>query len=997
MGRYRTGERDPQGSVWRRWEPHIHPPGTLFNDQYPAGDDGWDKYLKLFEDADPAVTAVGVTDYFGLWTYEALLERAKGRIPGVTLVFPNVELRLNISTQKGPSINLHLLVSPDDPEHVAKTNQFLKGLTFEAFDTTFHCDPDDLRRLGRRYNPAQTDDQAALADGANQFKADFKQLRTAWRQNAWIQENALIAVAGSNRDGTAGLGGDPALDTLRAEIESFAHVIFASTPRQRLFWLGKDGVSVDDLEARYNGRKPCLHGSDAHGLQKVLNPDLDRRCWIKGDAVFESLRQAALEPEDRVFIGAEPPNGALPSQVMTGLEVRDADWLPSAALPLNGGLICVIGARGSGKTALADLVAAGAYASQPNEQSFLHRARPRLKNEVAALSWLDGGSTSNSLSMTDFEELFDVARVQYLSQQFVDRLCAADGVTSELMSEIHRVIYQAHAPDDRLGATDFDELLDAKAARARASHERHAETLDALSNEIEQEREKHAALAGLRVQRENLLGSATRQKTDRAALITQGDAERAAALDAISRAVEARAQVLESQERRRNAVLALKEEVAAFRIVAAASQLRQLRVKHSEAALSDPEWNRFKLDYSGDVDGAIRLALSQAEAEITALRGAAPVGTGPHVQPGADMSKLTLAVLRAEQTRLQALVGVDRERAKRYDTLTQRIIADEAAAAKVEREITQAEGAQDRINTLLEDRKAAYRGVFAALIEEQAQLGDLYAPLGARLEGEQGALAKLAFVVRRAADVQTWADAGEELLDVRKQGAFRGRGALATAAALALKEVWETGTAEGVAEAMVTFLQTHRQDFLDQANVDRADKAAFRKWVASLMRWLYGVGHIRVAYSVQYDTTDIEQLSPGTRGIVLLLLYLAIDREDLRPLIIDQPEENLDPKSIFDELVPRFRSAKTRRQVLIVTHNANLVVNTDADQVIVATCQPRQGAVLPEIRYVSGGLENPAIRQSVCEILEGGEAAFKERARRLRVRIPREPEVAATD
>jgi len=138
---------------------------------------------------------------------------------------------------------------------------------------------------------------------------------------------------------------------------------------------------------------------------------------------------------------------------------------------------------------------------------------------------------------------------------------------------------------------------------------------------------------------------------------------------------------------------------------------------------------------------------------------------------------------------------------------------------------------------------------------------------------------------------------------------------------------------------------------------------------------------------VQYEGVDIEQLSPGTRGIVLLLLYLAIDQEDDRPLIVDQPEENLDPKSIFDELVDRFRKTRLRRQIIIVTHNANLIVNTDADQVIVAKCGPHRPGQLPEISYQSGGLENPDIRRQVCEILEGGEAAFKERARRLRVRM----------
>jgi len=136
-----------------------------------------------------------------------------------------------------------------------------------------------------------------------------------------------------------------------------------------------------------------------------------------------------------------------------------------------------------------------------------------------------------------------------------------------------------------------------------------------------------------------------------------------------------------------------------------------------------------------------------------------------------------------------------------------------------------------------------------------------------------------------------------------------------------------------------------------------------------------------------HDGVDIEQLSPGTRGIVLLLLYLSIDTEDDRPLLIDQPEENLDPKSIFVELVGRFKAAKQRRQIIIVTHNANLVVNADADQVIVATAGSHRPGQLPLIQYVSGGLENPEIRQHVCEILEGGELAFKERARRLRVSL----------
>ena len=134
---------------------------------------------------------------------------------------------------------------------------------------------------------------------------------------------------------------------------------------------------------------------------------------------------------------------------------------------------------------------------------------------------------------------------------------------------------------------------------------------------------------------------------------------------------------------------------------------------------------------------------------------------------------------------------------------------------------------------------------------------------------------------------------------------------------------------------------------------------------------------------------DIRKLSPGTRGIVLLLLYLALDDGDDRPLIIDQPEENLDPKSIYDELVSLFLDAKGKRQVIMVTHNANLVVNTDADQIIVAQAGPHRPGELPPITYLSGGLESSPIRKAVCDILEGGERAFQERARRLRVRLER--------
>lgn len=327
------------------------------------------------------------------------------------------------------------------------------------------------------------------------------------------------------------------------------------------------------------------------------------------------------------------------------------------------------------------------------------------------------------------------------------------------------------------------------------------------------------------------------------------------------------------------------------------------------------------------------------------------------------------------------------ENTKAYSRLSEKITASEAAIAKLQRQIVLGQAAASRISTLQSARNDHYRDTFAAIVSEEEELGRLYEPLKAQIDGQPGALGKLTFNVRRTADAKAWADRGEALLDVRKAGSFRGKGALLEAVKAELLTAWEAGSAEEVGNAMSAFRAKHDQHFVDHSPEDRSNMLSYRQWAAQLSAWLYSTAHIHIGYSVQYDGVEIEQLSPGTRGIVLLLLYLSIDRNDDRPLIIDQPEENLDPKSVFDELVQRFRDAKTRRQIIIVTHNANLVVNSDADQVIVARAGNHQPGALPSISYISGGLENLGIRSLVCEILEGGEAAFLERAKRLRLSI----------
>src|SRR5260370_42705380 len=89
-----------RGSLWNRWDPHIHAPGTILSDRY-AGPNPWEEFLTRVEQSSPAVRALGVTDYLSIETYEKVLsEKKKGRLSGVGLIFPNIEIRIGIETTK---------------------------------------------------------------------------------------------------------------------------------------------------------------------------------------------------------------------------------------------------------------------------------------------------------------------------------------------------------------------------------------------------------------------------------------------------------------------------------------------------------------------------------------------------------------------------------------------------------------------------------------------------------------------------------------------------------------------------------------------------------------------------------------------------------------------------------------------------------------------------------------------------------------------------------
>jgi predicted ATPase len=108
----------------------------------------------------------------------------------------------------------------------------------------------------------------------------------------------------------------------------------------------------------------------------------------------------------------------------------------------------------------------------------------------------------------------------------------------------------------------------------------------------------------------------------------------------------------------------------------------------------------------------------------------------------------------------------------------------------------------------------------------------------------------------------------------------------------------------------------------------------------------------------------------------LLVFYLLVDRQDL-PVVIDQPEENLDNHTVYRLLVPVIREAKKHRQIVVVTHNANLAVVCDAEQIVHARLERDRNNLLV---YDSGSIEAAGINRSALNVLEGTRPAFDNRS-----------------
>ena len=234
---------------------------------------------------------------------------------------------------------------------------------------------------------------------------------------------------------------------------------------------------------------------------------------------------------------------------------------------------------------------------------------------------------------------------------------------------------------------------------------------------------------------------------------------------------------------------------------------------------------------------------------------------------------------------------------------------------------------------------------------------------------------RLQFQATLAASVEAIA---ERLFALIKQtsGALRGQ----DTALLTVKKLFDShdlNTKEGAlafANALHETLEQAAKDGGTEvgiANLLKKDQSA-----VSVYDLIFGLDFLEPRYSLLFQDTQIEQLSPGQRGALLLIFYLLVDNGKT-PIILDQPEENLDNETVFRLLVPVLTEAKKKRQIIMVTHNPNLAVVCDAEQIIHASFDRASNC---RVNYVAGSLENPTLNSAVVTVLEGTKPAFNNRS-----------------
>jgi ABC-type lipoprotein export system ATPase subunit len=1015
-----------RGSEWRKWDLHIHTPASFhWNGQRfkaeldcPENIALVDEMIRALNAAEPAVFAI--MDY---WTFDGwfALKRRLSQAGAPKLektVFPGIELRL-MAPMKG-RLNAHVLFSDkiDDQDLVDfKSNlqiefpgQNPRNLSNPALIEYARFVPaDKLDHHGLDKAKVIEDDSYALKAGSTMAELNCDSYKQAIAQVK--KYKAIGFMPFDTNDGLAKID--------RNEHYGYVLGLFKSSPifetRNIGIWEAFSGIKtdrnsgwVDEFQAALNNTpRLAVSGSDAHCFIGEAGSN-DKRgygdypsgkiSWIKANPTFEGLQQAIKEPAKRSFIGEQPPKIKLfnenRSLFIDKLEVSKAtgsilteEWLNQTELSLNPDLIAIIGNKGSGKSALADITALLGNSKQTHHFSFLKENRFRgktgepAKHFIAKSTWADGKELEENLNENPATE--NVEFVKYIPQGHFEDLCNAhvSGKSDAFEKELRAVIF-SHADDTvRLGALDFDQLIEQQERSLRSRidglrGESHNVNQQIDSIERQMLPETRRAIEELLTQKLRLIDEHNKIRPE---VVEQPTSElsdeQQKASDQLVEIAEELKKAKAQKENNHDELTKLAAKNKAGRNIREGIDVVNRSIQHFFTSFEDDA----KLLGLG-INEIIQLKINEqriTDINIVTLARETEIRSENKKLEEHELTIITKreplsAMLNSPQQAYQNYLDQLKEwEEKRASILGNRDLPDTLKGLEHRKE--QLDNLPTQRASLQAGRLEKTAQIFDLLNEQRANRETLFQPVQQLIQNNS--LIRDEYKLQFKAELSSTTELiTDKLFSLVKQasGEFRGESeSLAT-----IKELTDRHDLNNK-QSLLEFL-TELHDKLESSSSGQIGiESMLRKGRSTneVYDFLFDLEYLKPRYTLMFQDAHIGQLSPGQRGSLLLIFYLLVDKGNT-PIILDQPEENLDNETIVSLLVPVLNEAKQKRQIIMVTHNPNLAVVCDAEQIIYCEIDRKNAQ---KISYTSGAIECRVINRKVVDVLEGTMPAFDNR------------------
>lgn len=998
----------PTGSTWRKWDLHVHSPASANF----SGD--WNQFIIQLGNADCDV--IGINDYFSVAGYKEVRRRLRNpdpstegnkpyrealeRLKGKTLL-PVVECRMdNLVVDKkfssGSRINFHLIFSAD--LSADNVEMFIKNLKVKGTS------------IGSRY-----DDPEFLLD---KVSVNFRETCRLLSEDGNFAEQFLIWIPYDEYGGIDDI--DPRTHKLFKEgLVSDADILGSSNKTQADFFLWKSKKFTEEqYRAWFRRPKPCIKGSDSHNVNDELgklkdknSTPADKYCWIKADPTFSGLKQIIIEPEDRVYIGPVPPKieevQLRSTHYLSRIHIRKTDsadvddiWF-NCEIPLNFDMVAVIGNKGTGKSALADVLAlAGNAHCDPKYFSFLTKDRFCERNgriarhyEVEA-TWKNG--TRGVTSLNANPDLNSVEMVKYIPQTYLEKVCTETepGQQSEFQIELRKVIFSHIDDADRLGQESLDELIEYKTEELNAQLKAHRSKISALNAELVKLEAKGSADFAAQLNAKLVL-----KRNE----LEAHEANRPAIVDPPSNHTPdqeaANARIAGELDKERAVLANIKAQIAERRAQQKTLTEQIALAKKLEGRLDnfDAEFTRLKQECSADytklfldIESVVKLTIDktpliQKQIDFSTSKGAVDAALSPTEEKGLPNQQATC---EARIKDLQDKLDAPNKRYQAYQ---------EALNAWQEQEHYIVGNAQqvgslnyyeeqiryttselpDEISELTARRREVVREVHACISAIKDIYVELFTPVQRLIE--DSIIIKEGFRLTFDSSIieRTFQrDFFEIYINQGVAGSFCGkdRGANILEELRAEYDFNKADDAIAFVEKLLAYLQRDMRT-KQQGKIDIDSQLRKRVEVKKLYDYLWTLPYLETEYSLKLDGKELSHLSPGERGTLLLVFYLLVDKS-YKPIIVDQPEENLDSQTVYKLLIPVIKEVKRRRQIIMVTHSPNIAVVCDAEQIIHAFIDRSNKN---KVTYTMGSIESPQINKFLVDVLEGTRPAFDNR------------------